>query len=59
MRFPARRGALLGDSRGRASAAARNPYRGILEGMRRVHEGFTVDGVEVVARYLDAVTDVR
>jgi DNA-binding MarR family transcriptional regulator len=36
-----------------------DPYGGILEGMRRVHEGFTVDELEVVARYLDAVKDVR
>jgi DNA-binding MarR family transcriptional regulator len=37
----------------------RDPYAGILEGMRRVHERFTVDELEVVARYLDAVKDVR
>jgi len=36
-----------------------DPYAGILEGMRRVHERFTVDELEVVARYLDAVKDVR
>ncbi|MGW4928708.1 MarR family winged helix-turn-helix transcriptional regulator [Agromyces sp. NPDC004153] len=36
-----------------------DPYAGILEGMRRVHEQFTADELEVVARYLDAVKDVR
>ena len=36
-----------------------DPYGGILAGMRRVHEGFTVDELEVVARYLDAMKDVR
>jgi len=36
-----------------------DPYAGILDGMRRVHERFTVDELEVVARYLDAVKDVR
>lgn len=36
-----------------------DPYAGILEGMRRLHEEFTVDELEVVARYLDAVKDVR
>ncbi|MEV1131974.1 helix-turn-helix domain-containing protein [Agromyces sp. NPDC049794] len=36
-----------------------DPYAAILEGMQRVHEQFTVDELEVVARYLDAVKDVR
>ncbi|MCD5344971.1 MarR family transcriptional regulator [Agromyces sp. H3Y2-19a] len=36
-----------------------DPYRDILEGMRRAHEGFTVAELEVVARYLDVVKDVR
>ncbi|MFE6964558.1 MarR family winged helix-turn-helix transcriptional regulator [Agromyces sp. NPDC057679] len=36
-----------------------DPYREILEGMQRVHEGFTVDELQVVARYLDAVREVR
>lgn len=36
-----------------------DPYAGILAGMRRVHEEFTVDELEVVARYLDAVKDLR
>ncbi|GGI44824.1 DNA-binding MarR family transcriptional regulator [Agromyces flavus] len=36
-----------------------DPYAGIVAGMERVHEGFTVAELEVVARYLDAVKDVR
>lgn len=36
-----------------------DPYAAILEGMQRVHQQFTVDELEVVARYLDAVKDVR
>jgi DNA-binding MarR family transcriptional regulator len=36
-----------------------DPYRGILEGMNRVHEQFTVAELEVVARYLEAMKDVR
>ena len=32
---------------------------GILEGMQRVHEQFTAAELEVVARYLDALKDVR
>jgi len=36
-----------------------DPYAGILEGMQRVHEQFTADELAVVARYLDAVKDVR
>lgn len=36
-----------------------DPYAEILSGMQRVHEQFTVDELEVVARYLDAVRDVR
>ena len=36
-----------------------DPYASIVEGMQRVHEGFTVAELEVVARYLDAVKDVR
>ena len=36
-----------------------DPYAGIVSGMRAVHEGFTVDELEVVARYLDAVKEVR
>ncbi|GAA1770180.1 MarR family winged helix-turn-helix transcriptional regulator [Agromyces humatus] len=44
---------------GAGTGGADDPYAGILDGMRRVHEGFTVDELEVVARYLDAVKDVR
>ncbi len=36
-----------------------DPYGGVLTGMQRVHEQFTRDELEVVARYLDAVKDVR
>jgi DNA-binding MarR family transcriptional regulator len=36
-----------------------DPYATILEGMQRVHEQFTADELAVVARYLDAVKDVR
>ena len=36
-----------------------DPYADILAGMLRLHEEFTVDELEVVARYLDAVKDVR
>lgn len=36
-----------------------DPYGAILEGMQRVHEHFTIAELEVVARYLDAVKDVR
>ncbi|MDQ0894580.1 MarR family winged helix-turn-helix transcriptional regulator [Agromyces ramosus] len=36
-----------------------DPYSGILTGMQRVHERFTADELEIVARYLDAVKDVR
>jgi hypothetical protein len=36
-----------------------DPYADILTGMQRVHEQFTVDELEVIARYLDAVKDVR
>ena len=36
-----------------------DPYGSIVAGMRRVHEGFTVEELEVVARYLDTVKDVR
>ncbi|HEY1104765.1 MAG TPA: helix-turn-helix domain-containing protein [Agromyces sp.] len=44
---------------GAGSGGEDDPYREILEGLRRLHEGFTVDELEVVARYLDAVKDVR
>lgn len=44
---------------GAGSGGADDPYSGILDGMRRVHEGFTVAELEVVARYLEAVKDVR
>lgn len=44
---------------GAGSGGADDPYGGILDGMRRVHEGFTVAELEVVARYLEAVKDVR
>lgn len=50
-----REGALAGAGRGGAD----DPYGGILEGMQRVHERFTVEELEVVARYLDAVKEVR
>jgi DNA-binding MarR family transcriptional regulator len=36
-----------------------DPYDEILSGMQRVHQQFTVDELEVVARYLDAVKDLR
>lgn len=36
-----------------------DPYDGILTGMRRVHQDFSVEELEVVARYLDAVKDLR
>jgi hypothetical protein len=36
-----------------------DPYADILSKMQRVHEQFTSDELEVVARYLDAVKDVR
>ncbi|MFD4422286.1 MarR family winged helix-turn-helix transcriptional regulator [Agromyces sp. NPDC058484] len=36
-----------------------DPYVGVLAGMQRVHDRFTRDELEVVARYLDAVKDVR
>ena len=36
-----------------------DPYADILAGMRRLHEEFTVEELEVVARYLDALKDVR
>jgi DNA-binding MarR family transcriptional regulator len=36
-----------------------DPYGPIVAGMRRVHEGFTVEELEVVARYLDTVKDLR
>ena len=36
-----------------------DPYGDILAGMRRLHEQFTVEELEIVARYLDALKDVR
>lgn len=36
-----------------------DPYAPIMEGMRRVHEGFTAAELAIVARYLDAIKDVR
>ncbi len=36
-----------------------DPYASIVDGMRRVHEGFTVEELEIVARYLDTMKDVR
>lgn len=50
-----REGALAGAGQGGEG----DPYGVILEGMRRAHERFTVEELEVVARYLDAVKDVR
>ncbi|MCD2443492.1 MarR family transcriptional regulator [Agromyces sp. SYSU K20354] len=50
-----RRGAVAGAGQGGAD----DPYADILAGMRRVHERFTVEELEVIARYLDAVKDVR
>ncbi|MBM7503262.1 MarR family winged helix-turn-helix transcriptional regulator [Agromyces aurantiacus] len=50
-----RPGALPGTGRGGEG----DPYAGIVDGMARVHERFTVDELEVVARYLDAIKDVR
>ena len=44
---------------GAGAGGTDDPYRDILDGMRRAHEQFTVDELEVVARYLDAVKDVR
>ena len=43
----------------RASAVPTTPTRDILAGMLRLHEEFTVEELEVVARYLDALKDVR
>lgn len=50
-----RPGALEGTGRGGAD----DPYASIVDGMQRVLDGFTVDELEVVARYLDAAKDVR
>ena len=36
-----------------------DPYADILAGMRRLHEQFTVEELEIVARYMDALKDVR
>lgn len=36
-----------------------DPYAGVLEGMRRLHERFTVAELEIVARYLDELREVR
>ena len=36
-----------------------DPYASIMEGMRRLHEGFSVAELETVARYLEAVVEVR
>ena len=44
---------------GAGTGGADDPYADILAGMHRVHEEFTVDELEVVARYLDAMKDVR
>ena len=44
---------------GAGTGGTDDPYADILAGMHRVHEGFTVDELEVVARYLDAVKDLR
>ena len=44
---------------GAGTGGADDPYADILAGMLRLHEEFTVDELEVVARYLDALKDVR
>jgi DNA-binding MarR family transcriptional regulator len=44
---------------GAGSGGDDDPYAQILAGMNRVHERFSVEELEVVARYLDAVKDVR
>jgi DNA-binding MarR family transcriptional regulator len=36
-----------------------DPYGDILAGMMRLHEQFTVEELEIVARYLDGLKDVR
>lgn len=41
------------------SGGEHDPYAGILEGMRRLHERFTVAELDVVARYLDELREVR
>lgn len=35
------------------------PYAGILDGMQRLHERFSGDELEIVARYLDELRNVR
>src|SRR5215207_7908267 len=44
---------------GAGSGGEGDPYAQILSGMQRVHEQFSVAELEVVARYLDAVKEVR
>jgi DNA-binding MarR family transcriptional regulator len=36
-----------------------DPYAEVLEGMRRLHERFTAAELEIVARYLDELREVR
>jgi DNA-binding MarR family transcriptional regulator len=36
-----------------------DPYAEVLDGMRRLHERFTVAELEIVARYLDELREVR
>ncbi|WP_173922780.1 MarR family winged helix-turn-helix transcriptional regulator [Agromyces sp. Marseille-P2726] len=45
--------------RGAGEGGEDDPYADILAGMKRIHEGFSVDELEVVARYLDALKDLR
>jgi DNA-binding MarR family transcriptional regulator len=45
--------------RGAGEGGADDPYADILAGMMRVHDGFTVDELQVVARYLDALKELR
>jgi DNA-binding transcriptional ArsR family regulator len=44
---------------GAGSGGADDPYGDILVGMQRVNDQFTVAELEIVARYLDALKDVR
>lgn len=45
-------------SRTRDSGAA-DPYAEILAALRRLHDGFTITELEIVARYLDGLKDIR
>jgi DNA-binding IclR family transcriptional regulator len=51
--------ALPGAFAGAGRGGRDDPYGDILAGMQRLHEQFTIEELEVVARYLDALKDVR